>query len=110
MDAAEPLEDALARCRAQSPAHTLRWNVVERVSALDDNDLRVLDDFLSRLGEAEVKHPCFAVGPYEALGVVTAEHDELVRAVETHEGAGRMRDEALDVCAVAWRFVRGDYG
>lgn len=61
-----------------------------------------------RLEEAREKHPVFAEGPFQALGVIGAEFRELEVAVE-HESADRQFDEALDVAATAMRFVNGEH-
>lgn len=62
-----------------------------------------------RLEEAEAKHPQFAEGPYQALGVLGEEYGEVVRALTKQEGYDRIQEELLDVLAVAWRFYRGDW-
>lgn len=61
-----------------------------------------------RLEEARGKHPLYAEGPYQALGVVHAEFKELEHAVE-HETEARQKDEALDVVATAVRFLGEEY-
>lgn len=61
-----------------------------------------------RLEEARGKHPVFAEGPFQALGVIGAEFRELEVAVE-HESQDRQFDEALDVAATAMRFVNGEH-
>ena len=59
-----------------------------------------------RMEEARKKHPVFAEGKYHALGVIGAEYEELVRAVE-REPPERVRDEALDVAVTALRLWAG---
>ena len=49
----------------------------------------------------------FAEGKYHALGVIGAEYEELVRAVE-RETPERVRDEALDVAVTALRLWAGE--
>ena len=61
-----------------------------------------------RLEEARGKHPVYAEGPYQALGVIHAEFKELEHAVE-HEAPGREKDEALDVAATVVRFLGEEY-
>lgn len=61
-----------------------------------------------RLEEAREKHPVYAEGPYQALGVVHAEFKELEHAVE-HETESRQKDEALDVIATSVRFLGEEY-
>ncbi len=61
-----------------------------------------------RLEEATEKHPVFAEGPFQALGVIGAEFRELEVAVE-HESPDRQFDEALDVATTAMRFVNGEH-
>lgn len=60
-----------------------------------------------RMAEARQKHPVFAEGKYHALGVIGAEYEELVRAVE-RETPERVRDEALDVAVTALRLWAGE--
>ena len=60
-----------------------------------------------RMAEARKKHPVFAEGKYPALGVIGAEYEELVRAVE-RETPERVRDEALDVAVTALRLWAGE--
>ena len=60
-----------------------------------------------RMEEARKKHPVFAEGKYHALGVIGAEYEELVRAVE-RETPERVRDEALDVAGTALRLWAGE--
>ena len=61
-----------------------------------------------RMSEARQKHPVFAEGKYHALGVIGAEYEELVRAVE-RETPERIRDEALDVAVTALRLGAGEH-
>lgn len=61
-----------------------------------------------RLEEARGKHPVYAEGPYQALGVIGSEIRELEHAVE-HETPARAIDEALDVVATACRFIGGEH-
>lgn len=63
----------------------------------------ILLELSDRLHHARGKHPVFAVGMYHALGVISSEHEELVRAVEK-EGVVRAQDECLDVMATCIRF------
>ena len=60
-----------------------------------------------RMEEARKKHPVFAEGKSHALGVIGAEYEELVRAVE-RETPERVRDEALDVAVTALRLWAGE--
>lgn len=61
-----------------------------------------------RLEQARDKHPLYAEGPYQALGVIGSEFHELEKAVE-HETESRQMDEALDVIATAVRFLGEEY-
>ena len=61
-----------------------------------------------RLEEAREKHPVYAEGQYQALGVIHGEFRELEHAVE-HEIEARQADEALDVVATAVRFLGEEY-
>lgn len=48
-------------------------------------------------------HPTFAEGKYEAIGKVTAEVGELVRAVDKGEGTSREKAEIVDSIVVLIR-------
>lgn len=61
-----------------------------------------------RLEEAREKHPLYAEGPYQALGVIHSEFRELEKAVG-HETESRQMDEALDVIATTVRFLGEEY-
>ena len=61
-----------------------------------------------RLEEARGKHPLFAEGQYQGVGVIGAEFREPEYAVENESGA-RQLDEALDVACTAMRFVNGEH-
>lgn len=61
-----------------------------------------------RLEYARTKHPVFAEGKYQALGVIGAEYQELEYAVE-HESPQRQEDEALDVITSPLRFAIGEH-
>lgn len=61
-----------------------------------------------RLEEARNKHPLYAEGQYQALGVIGSEFHELEHAVE-HETESRQMDEALDVIATSVRFLGEEY-
>lgn len=64
----------------------------------------LLDAVALRLLKARAKHPRFAVGSYEALGVIGGEYQELEHAV-LHESKERQHDEAKDVIVTALRFL-----
>lgn len=70
---------------------------------------QIYERLQKRIAEAEVKHPVFAEGPFQALGVLGEEYGEVVRSLTKQEGYDRMQEELLDVLAVAWRFYRGDW-
>lgn len=57
---------------------------------------------------ARRKHPLFAEGRYQALGVIGEEYRELERAVE-RESPERQAAEALDVAITALRFVQEEH-
>lgn len=61
-----------------------------------------------RVHHARRKHPMFAVGRYQALGVIEVEFKEFSHAI-FHESEDRQRDEALDVIATCIRFLRGEH-
>jgi len=58
---------------------------------------------------ARVKHERFAEGVYEALGILGEEYGEVVRAITKQEGEDRLREELLDLIAVAWRMLKREY-
>lgn len=68
----------------------------------------LLHSLTMRLIHARNKHPLFAEGAAQALGVIGAEYEELVHAVE-HETPERQIDEALDVAVTAIRMVNGEH-
>lgn len=57
---------------------------------------------------ARRKHPEYAEGRYQALGVIGEEYRELERAVEK-ESPERQAAEALDVAITALRFVQEEH-
>lgn len=62
-----------------------------------------------RVTEAERKHPAFADGIYQGVGVIGEEYGELCQALNKDQGEERVMDEALDLLCVVWRFYRGDW-
>ena len=62
-----------------------------------------------KLKAAEKKHPDFADGMYQGVGVLGEEYGELCQALNKGEGEERVMDEALDLLCVAWRFCRMDW-
>ena len=71
------------------------------------NDCEVLRLLQERLAEARQKHPDWSGGRYCALSVLKMELAELEHAM-AFESPARMKDEALDVAAVALRIVAGE--
>ena len=61
------------------------------------------------LVRAELLHPGFAEGQYEALGHLSEEHGEVTKAITKGEGKRRMQEELIDLIVVAWRMLRGDH-
>ena len=61
-----------------------------------------------RLEHARTKHPAWDQGLGFALSVLMLEVNELKHAMD-YETHARIRDEALDVAAVALRIVEGDW-
>ena len=72
-------------------------------------DGKVLFALISRIATAEKKHPEFADGMYQGVGVLGEEYGELCQALNKREGEERAMDEALDLLCVAWRFCRMDW-
>lgn len=62
-----------------------------------------------RVAKAEKKHPDFADGVYQGVGVIGEEYGELCQALNKGQGEARVMDEALDLLCVVWRFCRGDW-
>lgn len=73
------------------------------------DDGRVLFALISRIAKAQEKHPVFADGMYQGVGVLGEEYGELCQALNKGEGEERVMDEAFDLLCVAWRFCRGDW-
>lgn len=80
---------------------------------MSDNNVVFKDglffELINRVAEAEKKHPDFADGIYQGVGVVGEEYGELCQALNKNQGEERVMDEALDLLCVAWRFCRGDW-
>ena len=72
-------------------------------------DGKVLFALISRIAKAEEKHPDFADGMYQGVGVLGEEYGELCQALNKNQGEERVMDEALDLLCVVWRFCRGDW-
>ena len=72
-------------------------------------DGKVLFALISRIAKAEEKHPDFADGIYQGVGVIGEEYGELCQALNKNQGEERVMDEALDLLCVAWRFCRMDW-
>lgn len=72
-------------------------------------DGKVLFALISRIAKAEEKHPVFADGIYQGIGVLGEEYGELCQALNKGEGEERVMDEAFDLLCVAWRFCRMDW-
>ena len=73
------------------------------------DDGRVLFALISRIAKAVEKHPDFADGMYQGVGVIGEEYGELCQALNKNQGEERVMDEALDLLCVAWRFCRMDW-
>lgn len=72
-------------------------------------DGKVLFALIDRIAKAEKKHPDFADGIYQGVGVIGEEYGELCQALNKRQGEERVMDEALDLLCVVWRFCRGDW-
>lgn len=72
-------------------------------------DVSLLMKLADRVKAAENKHPVFADGIYQGVGVIGEEYGELCQALNKGEGEERVMDEAFDLLCVAWRFCRGDW-
>lgn len=72
-------------------------------------DKEILEALKKGLTKAQLLHPGFAEGQYEALVHLSEEHGEVVRAITKNEGKQRMQEELIDLIVVAWRMLRGEY-
>ena len=72
-------------------------------------DFGLLVKLADRVKAAEAKHPDFADGIYQGVGVIGEEYGELCQALNKNQGEARVMDEALDLLCVVWRFCRGDW-
>lgn len=72
-------------------------------------DFSILLALSDRVKAAQEKHPDFADGIYQGVGVIGEEYGELCQAINKGEGEDRVMDEALDLLCVVWRFCRGDW-
>ena len=71
------------------------------------------DEILKRLKsafcKAQLLHPGFAEGPYEALGSLSEEYGEVTKTITKGEGKQRMQEELIDLIVVAWRMLRDEH-
>lgn len=110
------IRDEYLRKRARSPKKVKACpNKVEPVKAQaapedaqHECDDAILAAIVQRVAEAREKHPVFAEGAYNALGVIEGEFNEFQTAV-FHESEERQQDEALDVMATCYRFLKGEH-
>ena len=79
------------------------------VAELGASECDLLVKLAERVKAAENKHPDFADGIYQGVGVIGEEYGELCQALNKNQGEERVMDEALDLLCVVWRFCRGDY-
>ena len=70
---------------------------------------QILEAIKRGMAKAQLLHPGFAEGPYEALGFLSEEHGEVTKAITKGEGKRRMQEELIDLIVVAWRMLRGDH-
>lgn len=76
---------------------------------LASRDGRLLFALIDRVAETEKKHPDFADGIYQGVGVIGEEYGEMCQALNKNQGEERVMDETLDLLCVVWRFCRGDW-
>lgn len=79
------------------------------IQAKNDISPYIMAALDERLKAAEKKHPDFADGIYQGVGVIGEEYGELCQALNKVQGEDRVMDEALDLLCVVWRFCRGDW-
>ena len=80
-----------------------------KVAELGASECDLLMKLTDRVMAAEIKHPDFADGIYQGVGVIGEEYGELCQALNKRQGEERIMDEALDLLCVVWRFCRGDW-
>lgn len=80
-----------------------------KVAELGASECDLLVKLAERVKAAEKKHPDFADGIYQGVGVIGEEYGELCQALNKNQGEVRVMDEALDLLCVVWRFCRGDW-
>lgn len=80
-----------------------------KVAELGASECDLLVKLAERVKAAEEKHPDFADGIYQGVGVIGEEYGELCQALNKGQGEERVMDEVLDLLCVVWRFCRGDW-
>lgn len=85
----------------------------ERVSAdiQVENDINpyIMAALDEELKAAEKEHPDFADGIYLGVGVIGEKYGELCQALGKSKSEDSVRDEALGLLCVVYRFYRGDW-
>lgn len=71
--------------------------------------MAVLTAMAQHVNHAREKHPHFADGPFQALGIMHQEYHEIEYAIE-HETIERSLAETLDLAAVLVRFLNNEHG
>ena len=69
----------------------------------------MIDRLCEVIRTAREKHPRFAEGKWQALGVINGEVGEFARAILKNEGEDREIAEAFDSVATLWRFILGEH-
>ena len=83
--------------------------MMNSTAELGASECDLLVKLADRVKAAEEKHPDFADGIYQGVGVIGEEYGELCQALNKMQGEGRVMAEALDLLCVVWRFCRGDW-
>lgn len=99
-------ECAASMCESECPGDE---HDEQQVPGIRAQNLFFLAELDRRMAIAERKHPLFADGVYQGLGVVTEEVGELSQAANKQQGKERLAEESWDVAVVAARFARGDW-
>ena len=68
----------------------------------------ILNVLADHINNARQKHPTFADGPFQALGVMHQEYHEIEFAIE-HESVGRSVYEVFYLAAVLIRFANNEH-
>ena len=98
-----------AACGAECAESTAAPQTLPSEEKIRPQNIGFFAELDRRMAIAEKKHPVFAEGVYQGIGVVAEEVGELSQAANKAQGEDRMEAEGWDVVVVAARFARGDW-